>query len=112
MFRNAKNVGYYMIGSGSLAQLGDLIGARRAAVNGPAVFFIDHFFEGKDLIAKLPVESKDMVVYVDTTNEPTTDSIDGYTDKVKASSTAWPPAPCWPLAAAACLIPASAWATC
>ena len=81
MFRNAKNVGYYMIGSGSLAQLGDLIGARRAAVNGPAVFFIDHFFEGKDLIAKLPVESKDMVVYVDTTNEPTTDSIDGYTDK-------------------------------
>ena len=25
-----------------------------------------------------------MVVYVDTTNEPTTDSIDGYTDKVKA----------------------------
>jgi Alcohol dehydrogenase, class IV len=42
------------------------------------------FFEGKDLIAKLPVESKDMVVYVDTTNEPTTDSIDGYTDKVKA----------------------------
>ena len=54
MYRNAKNVGYYMIGSGSLAQLGDLIAARRAAVNGPAVFFIDHFFEGKDLIAKLP----------------------------------------------------------
>ena len=25
MYRNAKNVGYYMIGSGSLAQLGDMI---------------------------------------------------------------------------------------
>ena len=62
MYRNAKNVGYYMIGSGSLSQLGDLLGARRAAVKGPAVFFLDHFFEGKDLIAKLPVESKDMVL--------------------------------------------------
>lgn len=112
MFRNAKNVGYYMIGSGSLAQLGDLIGARRAAVNGPAVFFIDHFFEGKDLIAKLPVESKDMVVYVDTTNEPTTDSIDGYTDKVKAFLNGVAPCALLAFAAAACLIPASAWATC
>jgi len=84
MYRNAKNVGYYMIGSGSLSQLGDLLGVRRAAVKGPAVFFLDHFFEGKDLIAKLPVESKDMVVYVDSTDEPTTDSIDGYSDKVKA----------------------------
>ena len=84
MYRNAKNVGYYMIGSGSLTQLGDLLGARRAAVNGPAVFFVDKFFEGKDLLAKLPVENKDMVLYVDTTDEPTTDSVDGYTDQVKA----------------------------
>ena len=51
MYRNAKNVGYYMIGSGSLTQLGDLLGARRASVNGPAVFFVDNFFEGKDLLA-------------------------------------------------------------
>ena len=84
MYRNAKNVGYYMIGSGSLTQLGDLLGARRAAVNGPAVFFVDKFFEGKDLLAKLPVENKDMVLYVNTTDEPTTDSVDGYTDQVKA----------------------------
>lgn len=25
MYRNAKNVGYYMIGKGSLSQLGDLL---------------------------------------------------------------------------------------
>ena len=62
MYRNAKNVGYYMIGSGSLTQLGDLLGARRAAVNGPAVFFVDKFFEGKDLLGQLPVENKDMVL--------------------------------------------------
>ncbi len=84
MFRNAKNVGYYMIGQGSLSQLGDLLAVRRKAVAGPAVFFLDSFFEGKDLADKLPVESRDMVLYVDTTSEPTTDSVDGYTDQVKA----------------------------
>ena len=31
MYRNAKNVGYYMIGQGSLSQLGDLLAARRKA---------------------------------------------------------------------------------
>ena len=84
MFRNAKNVGYYMIGQGSLSQLGDLLAARRKAVAGPAVFFLDKFFQGKDLADKLPVESRDMLLYVDTINEPTTDSVDGYTDQVKA----------------------------
>ncbi|GAB1255462.1 iron-containing alcohol dehydrogenase family protein [Desulfovibrio falkowii] len=83
MYRNAKNVGYYMIGQGSLSHLGDLMAPRRKAVSGPAVFFLDHFFQGKDLAGKLPVESGDMVLYIDTTGEPTTDSVDGYTAQVK-----------------------------
>ena len=83
MFRNAKNVGYYMIGQGSLSQLGDLMAPRRKAVSGPAVFFLDSFFQGKDLVEKLPVESGDMVLYVSTASEPTTDSVDGYTAQVK-----------------------------
>lgn len=84
MFRNAKNVGYYMIGQGSLGQLGDLMAPRRKAVSGPAVFFLDSYFQGKDLVEKLPVESGDMVLYVSTASEPTTDSVDGYTAQVKA----------------------------
>ena len=83
MFRNAKNVGYYMIGAGALAQLGDMLAVRRKAVNGPAVFFLDHFFEKHDLASKLPVESRDKIVYVNTTDEPTTDSVDGYTAQVR-----------------------------
>ena len=89
MFRNAKNVGYYMIGQGSLSQLGDLLAARRKAVAGPAVFFLDKFFQGKDLADKLPVESRDMLLYVDTINEPTTDSVDGYTDQVPQPNAFW-----------------------
>ena len=49
MYRNAKNVGYYMIGKGALAQLGDLLTTRREAQDGPAVFFLDHYFEGNGL---------------------------------------------------------------
>ena len=72
MYRNAKNVGYYMIGKGSLSQLGDLLAVRRKAQAGPAVFFLDHYFEGKDLASRLPMESRDMLVYVDSSEEPTT----------------------------------------
>ena len=83
MFRNAKNVGYYMIGKGSLTQLEDILKARRAAVDGPAIFFLDHFFDGRDLESRLPVAAGDLVLYVDTTDEPTTHGVDAVTDRVK-----------------------------
>ena len=83
MYRNAKNVGYYMIGKGSLSQLGDLLAVRRKAQAGPAVFFLDHYFEGKDLASRLPMESRDMLVYVDSSEEPTTEGVDAYTAQVK-----------------------------
>ncbi|GHU97552.1 alcohol dehydrogenase [Deltaproteobacteria bacterium] len=80
MYRNAKNVGYYIIGKGALSQLGDILASLRAADrDAPALFFLDHYFKGKDLAARLPVESRDMILYVDTGEEPTTQSVDGCT---------------------------------
>jgi 3-deoxy-alpha-D-manno-octulosonate 8-oxidase len=85
MYRNAKNVGYYMIGKGCLAQLGEILRPRRAACpDGPAVFFVDHYFNSTDLLSRLPLEGRDTVIYVDTTEEPTTESVDGYTAEVKS----------------------------
>lgn len=79
MYRNAKNVGYYMIGKGALSQLGDILKPLRAAHNGrPAIFFLDHCFRDGKLAARLPVESGDLLIYVDTSQEPTTESVDGY----------------------------------
>ena len=83
MFRNAKNVGYYMIGKGSLLQLDDMLQKRRLLVKGPAIFFLDHFFQNRDLSARLPVEDSDLVLYVDTTDEPTTHGVDAITEQVK-----------------------------
>lgn len=85
MYRNAKNVSYYMIGDGALSQLSDLMSPRRDAMpDAPAIFFLDHFFEKTGLANSLPIQEWDQRIYVDTTNEPTCESVDHYTDQVKA----------------------------
>ncbi len=81
-YRNAKSVSHVMIGRGSLSQLGDLLKPLRAK-GGPAVWFFDHFFKGRDLPGRVPGEDSDVVVYVDTTDEPTTDGVDRYAARVR-----------------------------
>lgn len=85
MYRNAKNVGYYMIGNGALDQLQELLEPLRAATpDGPAIYFIDHFFEKKTNIpAQMPILEWDQRIFVDTTNEPTCESVDNYAKQVK-----------------------------
>ena len=84
MYRNAKNVGYYMIGKGALSQLGDVLAPRRSSIkDGVSIFFLDHFFKDKDLSKKLPLENSDLLIYVDSTDEPTTNSVDNYRDQVR-----------------------------
>ena len=61
MYRNTKNVPYYVFGRGSLAQLGDLLKPRREAVDGPVVYFVDHFFRDHELIGRLPMEKGDQL---------------------------------------------------
>lgn len=81
MYRNAKNVGYCMIGQGALAQLGDILSPLRVGRKGPAVFFLDHYFIGSPL--QLPVETGDLTLHIDTAREPTTQSVDMYAAQVK-----------------------------
>lgn len=81
-FRNARNVGHVLIGRGSLSQLGDLLTPLRQG-QGPAVWFFDHFFRGRDLASRVPVLPGDITVYVDTTDEPTTDGVDRYAAGVR-----------------------------
>ncbi len=84
MYRNAKNVGYFMIGDGALKQLPDLMEPKRAAMpDSPAIFFIDHFFEAKGIMESLPILEWDGRIFVDTTNEPTCESVDAYTERAK-----------------------------
>ena len=71
-----------MIGQGAIAQLEEVLAPLRVK-GGPAVWFFDHFFTHNDLPKRLPVAEGDVVVFVDTSEEPTTDGIDAYTGQVK-----------------------------
>lgn len=77
MYRNTKNVPYYVFGNGSFAQLGDLLQSRRRmGGGGPVLFFVDHFFCGQELEARLPVEKGDQVHFVNSDSEPEVGRID------------------------------------
>ena len=90
MYNNVKNVPYYMFGKGSLAQLGDLLQARRQAEKTQVVFFIDHFFSGKELEQRLPLQQGDLILHVDTKNEPTTDYVDELAAKARENQPGLP----------------------
>ena len=82
MFRNFKQLDYLVFGCGSLNQLGDIIKPHRKPGK-PMVFLIDHFFEGKTLHNRLPVEDDDVIMFVDVTDEPKTGYIDKIADSLK-----------------------------
>ncbi len=78
-----KNVGRYNIGRSSLDELKPLLVRRRTESlanggQGSVVFLVDCFFRnGGDLVSRLDVQPGDVVRFVETRDEPTTDSIDG-----------------------------------
>ena len=85
MYPNTKNVSHYMFGRGALSQLGDLIRPRRAAVDGPVVFFLDHFFRGREVVDRLPLEKGDQLIFVDTSAEPEVNYMDSLKAQVVAA---------------------------
>ncbi|MDO5536117.1 MAG: iron-containing alcohol dehydrogenase family protein [Desulfovibrionaceae bacterium] len=81
-YRNAKNVGHVMIGAGCLSQLGEVLAPRRS-IGGPAVWFYDHFFKGRELPGQPAARPEDITVYVDTAAEPTTEGVDACAARVR-----------------------------
>ncbi|MCM8527631.1 MAG: iron-containing alcohol dehydrogenase family protein [Lentisphaeraceae bacterium] len=77
MLQNKKNVSQYLIGSGAISYLPDLLKERMVSQNNFTVFFIDCFFKNSSSL-KVPVGVDDLLFFVDTSNEPTTTDIDSY----------------------------------
>ncbi len=77
-----RNVGRYNIGPSSLEELNPLLVRKRteSVANGGqagVVFLVDCFFRGEgNLVSRLDVQQGDVVRYVDTRDEPTTESVD------------------------------------
>jgi 3-deoxy-alpha-D-manno-octulosonate 8-oxidase len=74
-FRNFKMVDYVVYGRGSFNQLDEILAPNRKG-DTPMIFLVDHFFEGKPLVQRIPVTGKDKIVFADVTHEPKTKQVD------------------------------------
>jgi 3-deoxy-alpha-D-manno-octulosonate 8-oxidase len=75
-------VGYVVYGRGSFSQLDEILCPQRKN-NDPMIFLVDHFFEGKPLINKLPLRGSDRIIFADVTYEPKTSYVDALAQQLK-----------------------------
>lgn len=74
-FRNFKMVDYVVYGRGSFNQLDEILAQHRE--DGlPMIFLVDHFFEGKPLVNRIPLRGNDRIIFADVTYEPKTTYVD------------------------------------
>ncbi len=81
-FRNFKMVDYVVYGRGSFNQLDEIISPHRKEGK-PMIFLVDHFFEGKPLLGRIPLRGNDKVYAADVTHEPKTGYVDGLANHLK-----------------------------
>jgi 3-deoxy-alpha-D-manno-octulosonate 8-oxidase len=74
-FRNFKMVDYVVYGRGSFNQLDEILAPNRKGT-APMIFLVDHFFECKPLVQRIPLTGKDKIVFADVTHEPKTKQVD------------------------------------
>ena len=75
-------VSYVVFGRGSFNQLDEILTPHRKG-DAPMVFLVDHFFEGKALLNRIPLRGKDKIVLADVTYEPKTTQVDALARSLK-----------------------------
>jgi len=85
--KNVRNVQRYTIGSGAIKDLPSQLSEQKERQSGSGVvFFVDEFFQEKqDVLNFLEINDNDLLIFVSTTDEPTTDYIDQQVKAVKSS---------------------------
>jgi 3-deoxy-alpha-D-manno-octulosonate 8-oxidase len=81
-FRNFKMVSYVVYGRGSFNQLDEILSPQRKS-DAPMIFLVDHFFENKPLVERIPLRGKDKIIFADVTYEPKTTYVDKLTKDLK-----------------------------
>ncbi len=81
-FRNFKMIGYVVYGRGSFNQLDEILQPNRKG-DAPMIFLVDHFFEGKPLVQRVPAKGNDKIIFADVTYEPKTTYVDALAKQLK-----------------------------
>jgi 3-deoxy-alpha-D-manno-octulosonate 8-oxidase len=69
-------------GRGCFNQLDEILSPQRKG-DAPMIFLVDHFFEGKELLHRIPLRGKDKVIFADVTYEPKTTYVDQIAHSLK-----------------------------
>jgi len=89
--RNVRNVQHYLFGSGGIAELYGILERQRNTKVRRVIFFIDGYFEKQGFPEGInAINPADQIIYVDTTDEPTTSLVNSMRDRVIAESAALP----------------------
>lgn len=75
-------VDYVVYGRGSFNQLDEILAPHRTA-DAPMIFLVDHFFEDKPLLSRIPLRGNDKVYAADVTYEPKTSYVDELANRLK-----------------------------
>ncbi|NCI47858.1 iron-containing alcohol dehydrogenase family protein [Sediminibacterium soli] len=81
-FRNFKMVSYVVYGRGSFNQLDEILAPQRKT-DAPIIFLVDHFFEGRPLLNRIPLRGKDKIIFADVSYEPKTTQVDALATQLK-----------------------------
>ncbi len=84
MFRNFRMVPQVIFGRGCFGQLDDILAPKRTDEDSFIVFLVDHVFLDKPLLDRIPDHDSDMVILVNTDDEPKTKYVDELVAKIRA----------------------------
>ena len=79
---NSKNISKYIFGKSAITQLEDILKEKKDSNEKYIIYYIDEYFRNSDLIKKLPISNLDEIYFVSTVNEPKTETINQYRDKL------------------------------
>ena len=80
---NARNVLRYMFGDGKLSELEGLLKDKRSSKTDYVIYYVDEFFhDDTSFLSKLPIGINDQLIFVSTTDEPTTEYIDNLVNQL------------------------------
>ena len=81
--RITKTVGEYLLARGALTRFSEVLHGHADGPDDRVLYLIDHYFRSTKLVEQLPVKPADTILYVDTTDEPTTEGIDALVKVVR-----------------------------
>lgn len=73
-----RNVPNYSFGAGNIESISRSIERVRSEKSQPVVYFVDHYFKESNLLSSLVLASHDVILWVDSSKEPTTSGIDDF----------------------------------